>query len=193
MLCFSWYVSLDDNAILRKAAEHLPCETCIRHAAHLNALCSQQAIGKCGLVQQRLTQDKPASPLGATTAQQQNDITVACNKLLSATCVRQQIEAIQTQQAQGKEADTAAGQHCSKTSTPLDPVAPVHSSRPCDSGATKGCNNFAEPAVACCADELAPAVAPNTDEQSAVAATTASACIRLRLRFTVVLVYCILA
>lgn len=147
----------------------------------LNVLCCRQALGKCGLVQERLTQNKPATPSDATTAQQQNDTALVCNKLLSATCVRQQIDAIQKQQAQGKEADTAAGQYCSKKSTPLDAVAPVHSSRQLESGVTNGCSNPMEPAVACCADEheqLAPAVDPDTDEQTAVAATTASACIR---------------
>ena len=140
----------------------------------LNPSCCQQALGKCGLVQESLTQAKPASKQDDTTSQ--NDITLVCNKLLSATCVRQQIEAIQKQQAQDREANTAAGQQCSKQSSLLDPVAPVHTSRHVVSAVTN--EGSKEPAVACCAEASGPAVAPHTDEQTAVAATTTSARIR---------------
>lgn len=146
-----------------------------------STLCCQQAIGQCGLAQERLIQETPANQLDTTSSQIQNHVTLVYNKLLSARCVQQQIETIQQQQVQVEEADAAAGQQHSKQSTLSGETAPVHTNRHAGSGVTNACSNFQEPAPDCCADALKPVMASLTDEQTADAATAAVACIRYGL------------
>ena len=140
-----------------------------------NLLCYQQALAKCGLVQERPSQDTSSNALDNQPPQRQDDVILVCNKLLSARCVRQQIEAIQEHK---QAASVAPGQQNSEQS-PLNPTELMLTNTQAGLGSTTECGNIEESTLRCCADGLEQAMETHTDARTAADVTTAALpCIR---------------
>ena len=104
---------------------------------------------------------------------------LVCSKLLSATCVRQQIEAIQERQLQHRQiADEVSAQQCSKQSTLSDPQEAMHSDRTAGFNVPKGCTDTQETTLGGCADAVEPTVDSRTKQETAGAAAAILSCVR---------------
>lgn len=149
----------------------------------ITVVCCRQALAECGL---KPVQDEPSNTLKTNSVYKQDDVTLVCKKLLSAKCVRQQIEAMQEHQLHHTQSAAAAtAPQCSKQRTESDSEDAMHTDRCAEFNATAGCSNTEESSQGCLADVVEPAVAsPTNSEASGAAADTSP---RLRYNYSMIL------
>lgn len=175
MLCFIWYGSADfsvralSDALLGTDPLHM----------YATIVCCWQALAECGLAQQKPVQDAALNRLNTNSVYTEGDITLVCNKLLSARCVRQQVEAMQERQLQHTQSTAAAAApQCSKQRTESDSEDATHTERCAGSDATAECSKAEEFSQGCIADVVKLAVASSTDNDTSGAAADTSPCLR---------------
>lgn len=140
-------------------------------------MCCWQALAECGLAQQKPVQDASLNKLIRNSVYKEGDVTLVCNKLLSARCVREQIEAMQERQLQQTQSTAVAtAPQCSKQRTESEDA--MHAERCAGSDATAGCIKAEESSQGCVADVVKPAVASPTDHGTSRAAADTSLCLR---------------
>ena len=172
MLCFSWYAEAELGTCVLMQCCQVSCIqtsdfTCL-------ILCCLQALAECGLVQ-----DKSCQTLGSSSAQNDNGNMLVCNKLLSARCVRQQIESIQQRQLQDRQiAIGVSVQQCSKQSTVSELQEHRHTDRQAGFDVTKARRNTQEIILGGGADVTEPNVDSQTCTETTGAAAATSSCIR---------------
>ena len=124
-------------------------------------------------------QDKPCKKLGSSSVQNDDGNMLVCNKLLSARCVRQQIESIQQRQLQDRQiAIGVSAQQCKKQSTLSDLQKPMYTDEQAGFDVTKGRKNTHEIILGDCADVSEQNVDSQTCTETTGAAATTSSCIR---------------
>lgn len=130
-----------------------------------------QALAECGHVQEKPIEDRPSESLESSSEQDHDGIMLVCNKLLSARCVRQQIEAIQERQLQDRQiADEVSAQQCSIQSTLSDSQEPMPTDRQAGFNVTTGCSNTEETTLGGYADAVVLTEDSQTKQETADAA-----------------------